>query len=270
MKEQLEIARRAAELLPGPDPEIALILGSGLGDFVDKLENAVAVSTTEIEGYPPSTVPGHSGRIVLGRLEGKSVLAFQGRIHYYEGYHPRQVVLPVLIARERGARKLVVTNAAGGINRYFRPGDLMLITDHINLMGMNPLLGPNDETLGPRFPDMSAPYDPDWIRTVEKLGLELRIPLHRGVLMGLSGPSYETPAEIRMMQRVGADAACMSTIPEVIMANYLGLRVLGISLITNLASGLGSSTLDHEEVTETAGRAAAKFAALLSAVIKRS
>lgn len=253
--------------LAGPAPDAALILGSGLGDFADELEPVSAVSTDEIPGYPPSTVVGHKGRIVLGRLQGKTLLAFQGRIHYYEGYAPGDVVLPVRIAQALGVKQLLVTNAAGGINRHFQPGDLMLITDHINLMGINPLHGPNDETLGPRFPDMSAPYDPEWIDQTEALGLSLGIGLKRGVLMGLTGPSYETPAEIRMMAQLGADAACMSTIPEVIYANYAGMKVLGISCITNLASGISPHPLNHDEVTEVAGRVKETFTRLIRGVI---
>ncbi len=274
MKKQLAIADSVREMLlesqPDLKPTLAVILGSGLGEFADNLDVIKAVPTDEIPGYPHSTVPGHAGRIILGRLDDKIILAFQGRIHYYEGYDSRTVVLPVLIAHQMGCSKLLVTNAAGGINRHFLPGDLMLITDHINLMGMNPLLGVNDDELGPRFPDMSAAYNPEWIKSAAAIGLELGIALQRGVLMGLSGPSYETPAEIRMMSRLGADAACMSTIPEVIYASYLGLKVLGISCITNLASGISSGPLDHSEVTETADRVKDKFTRLVAEVIRQA
>ncbi|MBL7033900.1 MAG: purine-nucleoside phosphorylase [Candidatus Delongbacteria bacterium] len=269
MNPYLDTAREAGKLLAGTQPDITVILGSGLGEFADRLDPIKTLPTTEIPGYPHSTVPGHAGRIVLGRLDEKVVLAFQGRIHFYEGYAAQAVVLPVMIARQLGCDRLLVTNAAGGINRQFSPGDLMLITDHINLMGMNPLLGVNDETLGPRFPDMSAPYDPAWIESASTIGHELGIALQRGILMGLSGPSYETPAEIRMMDRLGADAACMSTIPEVIYASYLGIRVLGISCITNLASGIASGPLDHTEVTETADRVKEKFTRLVGEIIRR-
>ncbi len=274
MKKQLAIAENVRNLLLGSQPELkpalAVILGSGLGEFADKLEVISEVRTDEIPDYPVSTVPGHAGRIVLGKLADKLILAFQGRIHYYEGYEPRMVVLPVLIARQLGCTHLLVTNAAGGINRHFQPGDLMLITDHINLMGMNPLIGVNDDDLGPRFPDMSAAYDPDWIENAAAIGLKLGIALQRGVLMGLSGPSYETPADIRMMSRLGADAACMSTIPEVIYAGFLGLKVLGISCITNLASGIASGPLDHSEVTETADRVKDKFTRLVAEIIRQA
>ena len=268
MNNYKEMMQWVREHLSGPVPEAALILGSGLGDFANELEPIAAVSTHEIPGYPVSTVPGHAGRIVLGTLHGKTLLAFQGRIHYYEGYSPREVVLPVQIAHSLGARRLMVTNASGGINRHFTPGDLMLITDHVNLMGINPLHGKNDDELGPRFPDMSAPYSPDWIDRTEKLALSMGIGLKRGVLMGLTGPSYETPAEIRMMSRLGADAACMATIPEVIFANYLGMEVLGISCITNLASGISPNPLNHEEVTEVAGQVKGLFTRLIRGIIR--
>ncbi len=266
----LPLAQTINRQLDGLKPELAVILGSGLGEFADHLEAVQSLSTAEIPDYPRSTVPGHAGRIVLGRLGERNVLAFQGRIHYYEGYPPGAVVLPVLIAGQMGCERLLVTNAAGGINRHFTPGDLMLITDHINLMGINPLLGVNDDELGPRFPDMSAPYDPQWIERATAVGLESGIALQRGVLMGLSGPSYETPAEIRMMSRLGADAACMSTIPEVIYANYLGLKVLGISCITNMASGIAAGPLDHADVTETADRVKEDFTRLVAAIIRNS
>jgi purine-nucleoside phosphorylase len=274
MNKQIAIANTVREMLLASQPELkptlAVILGSGLGEFADNLEVIKALPTDEIPDYPRSTVPGHAGRIILGRLDGKTILAFQGRIHFYEGYEPRTVVLPVLIARQMGCSQLLVTNAAGGINRSFQPGDLMLITDHINLMGMNPLLGVNDDELGPRFPDMSSAYNPEWIASAAAIGQKLGIELQRGVLMGLSGPSYETPAEISMMDRLGADAACMSTIPEVIYASYLGLKVLGISCITNMASGISAGPLDHSEVTETADRVKEKFTRLVAEIIRQA
>jgi purine-nucleoside phosphorylase len=250
-------------------PEIGLILGSGLGSFADTLDNADKIPTAEIPHYPRSTVEGHSGNLVFGQYRGINVLAVQGRTHYYEGYTMKQVTYVVRIMQSLGVKKLIVTNAAGGVNRKFKPGDLMIIEDHINMFGDNPLIGPNEESLGPRFPDMSAPYDPEYISLLEEIGLELNIPLQKGVLFGMSGPSYETPAEVRMIAALGGDTANMSTIPEVIVARHAGMRVCGISCITNYASGLSSQPLSHEEVTVVANQVKEKFTRLVKELIVR-
>jgi purine-nucleoside phosphorylase len=235
------------------DPVIGLILGSGLGEVASAVENAVAVPYSEIPGFPSSAVAGHAGLLIAGDFAGVPAIVMQGRFHHYEGHPAGVVALPVRLLIRLGIRILVVTNAAGGINRQFRAGDLMLIDDHINLMGANPLTGPvNDGEQ--RFPDMSAPYDPALMAIVERVALEKGIPLRCGVYCALPGPSYETPAEVRMLDRFGADAVGMSTAPEVIVARASGVRVVGVSIITNAASS-HSGTVSHEEVLQAGHRA---------------
>jgi purine-nucleoside phosphorylase len=253
---------------PGSEPGIAVVLGSGLGGFADTLEDGRPVDAAEIPGWPVSTVEGHSGRLVLGRTAGKTVVVMQGRVHFYEGHPIDRVVFPVRVLGRLGVRVLVLTNAAGGIRPGLKPGDLMLITDHINWMGVNPLVGPNDPGFGPRFPDLSAPYDPALIAAAEAGASELNIPVTRGVLAATSGPSYETAAEIRMLGRFGADAVCMSTVPETIAAVHMGMRVLGISCIANAAAGLGPGPLTHDEVRRNADAARDRFSRLIGAVIR--
>lgn len=242
--------------------DFGLILGSGLGELADEIEDAVMISYDEIPFFPVSTVVGHAGQLVYGSLAGKKVLAMQGRFHYYEGHSMQTVTYPVRVMASLGAHSVIVTNACGGVNESFVPGDLMLITDHINFTGENPLIGPNEDEMGPRFPDMSQAYTPDYQATAkaaaEKLGLDLK----EGVYMGYSGPTYETPAEIRMSRTIGADAVGMSTVPEVIVAAHSGLKVLGISCITNLAAGM-QANLSHEEVVETTQRVKQSFKALV-------
>ncbi|MFQ5750382.1 MAG: purine-nucleoside phosphorylase [bacterium] len=250
-------------------PGIAIILGSGLGPFADELRNKTVIETASIPHYPVSTVEGHAGKWVFGEIEDKKILAVQGRVHVYEGYTLPQVTYPVHLMAELGVQYLIVTNAAGGLNPKFSPGDLMLIADHINLMFDNPLSGPNDQSLGPRFPDMSEPYSRQLMDLVEKTALELGIKLQEGVLAASKGPTYESAAEIRMMQRLGGDAGTMSTVPEVITAVYRGLKVLGISCITNMATGLSHKKLSHDEVTEVADLVKEKFSRLLKAVIRK-
>ena len=247
-------------------PDLVLILGSGLGALADEAEDAVTIPTAEIPGYPRSTVQGHAGRLVFGTLEGTSVLFVQGRVHLYEGHEPRALSFPVRLAHALGARRLLVTNAAGGIDPTFVPGTLMFITDHLNLAFASPLAGPvfPDE---PRFPDLAAPYTPDWLDRAEHLALERGIPTRRGVYLWTRGPSYETPAEIRFFRRIGADAVGMSTVPEVIQAAALGMPVLGISAITNAAAGLNAAPLNHEEVMEVGRQVQARFATLVRAIV---
>lgn len=229
------------------------MLGSGLGDLAESVEAAVVVPTEELPGYPASTVAGHQGRLVFGRMEGRDVVFVQGRVHLYEGGTVHATTFPVRLVHALGARRLLVTNAAGGINPSFRPGTLMFITDHVNLAWASPLVGPNLDG-GPRFPDMSAPYDPGWIDRAERVALDRGIATRRGVYVWTRGPSYETKAEIRMFARLGADAVGMSTVPEVIQARYLGMAVLGLSTITNPAAGLGADVLDHEDVLRVGRR----------------
>lgn len=251
-------------------PHAMLVLGSGLGGLADEIEDPVRISFAEIPGFPRRTqeLAGHAGALVAGRLEGVEVAAMQGRFHLYEGWEPADVALPVRALAALGAGMLLVTNAAGGIRPGFRPGDLMLIADHVNLMSRSPLIGavvPGEE----RFPDMSDPYDAGFRRVAEEVALELGIPLAQGVYAALLGPSYETPAEIRMLARLGADAVGMSTVPEVLVARALGVRVLGISCITNLAAGLGGQKLSHDEVMETGAAVRDRLVALVRGVLPR-
>lgn len=250
-------------------PEIALILGSGLGALADEVENATVIATQDIPGYPASTVQGHAGRLVLGHLAGRPVLVIQGRVHLYEGHAPRDVAFPVRLAHALGARRLLLTNAAGGIRPDFPPGTLMLITDHLNLAGASPLTGPtgDGET---RFPDMSDPYDRAWREAAARVALEERIPYREGVYVWTAGPSYETPAEIRFFARIGADAVGMSTVPETIQAAALGMKVLGISTITNPAAGLSATPLNHEEVMEVGQQVRERLGAWVRAIVART
>jgi purine-nucleoside phosphorylase len=250
----------------GPPPDVALILGTGFGALADVLEDAAEAAYATIPGFPPPTVAGHRGAVRVGRLEGRRSAVLAGRFHLYEGHDIATVALPARAAVRWGVRTLIVTNAAGGIDRRFRAGDLMLIDDHINLMGANPLIGSvlEGET---RFPDMSAPYDPELMATAERVALRERIRLARGVYCALPGPSYETPAEIRMLARMGADAVGMSTVPEVLVARAAGVRVLGFSLITNPAAGLSREPLSHAEVLAAGERAQAASEALVRGIL---
>jgi purine-nucleoside phosphorylase len=246
--------------------DVAIILGSGLGAFAETFEDATAVNTSELPGYPVSTVPGHAGRIVTGRVGKVRVLAFQGRIHQYEGYAPSEVVIPVRLAHKLGAKILIVTNASGAMTKRFAPGDLLLIDDHINLQFRNPLRGPLVKG-DARWPDCGYAYDRELCMLAERVALEQGITLKRGVLAGMLGPTYETPAETRMLARLGADAGCMSTVPEVVCAAALGLRVLGISCVTNWAAGINDTPLDHVDVQRVAAQASGRFAKLLKGVL---
>lgn len=250
------------------EPKIGLILGSGLGDLADEIQDADYIPYHALPYFPEPTVKGHVGRFVVGTLEGKEVVAMQGRYHHYEGYSLRQVAFPVDVMKALGIHYLIVTNAAGGINTSFSPGDLMLIQDHINMLGGSPLIGPDDETSGPRFPDMSSAYDRKLIQLAEEKADQLDVAVKKGVYLATPGPQYETPAEIRMMRVMGADAVGMSTVPEVIEAAHAGLRVLGISCITNMASGILDQPLSHAEVIETANKVKDHFTQLVQAVVK--
>lgn len=242
--------------------DFGLILGSGLGELADEIENPVVIPYEEIPYFPVSTVVGHAGQLVYGTLAGKKVLAMQGRFHYYEGHSMKTVTYPVRVMAALKAHSLIVTNACGGVNETFEPGDLMLITDQINFMGTNPLIGENEEDLGPRFPDMSQAYNGEYRAAAKEVASTKGLHLKEGVYMGFSGPTYETPAEIRFARSIGADAVGMSTVPEVIVAVHSGLKVLGISCITNLAAGM-QANLNHEEVVETTQRVKAEFKALI-------
>lgn len=248
--------------------EVGLILGSGLGELGDEVENPIVIPYETIPNFPVSTVKGHAGCLVYGDLSGKKVLAMQGRFHYYEGYSMKTITYPVLVMKALGAHSIIVTNACGGVNENFKPGDLMIIKDHINYMGDNPLIGKNNEDMGPRFPDMTNSYTPKYRELAKDVAKELGLPIHEGVYMAYTGPIYETPAEIRMSRILGADTVGMSTVPEVIAATHAGLNVLGISCITNLAAGMQES-LNHEEVVETTIRVKEDFKTLIKETLKR-
>lgn len=249
------------------EPRIALVLGSGLGDFADEFQNAVAIPYAEIPGFPTSTAQGHAGRLVVGAVADVPVLAMQGRVHFYEGYSLEEVTFPVRTFGLLGIKTLVLTNAAGGVDTGLSQGALMLISDHLNLMGVNPLRGQNEQRFGPRFPDMTEIYSRELqqqaLAEAEVMGIDLR----RGVYAGLAGPSYETPAEIHMLRGFGAAAVGMSTVPEAIVARHMGMQVLGISCITNMAAGIGDQLINHEEVMETGRRVRDTFARLLGRLI---
>lgn len=235
-----------------PRPHIGIVLGSGLGAFADELDQAVEIPYGEIPGWPASTAIGHAGKLVIGTLGAARVAALSGRAHLYEGYSPQQVIFGVRTLGALGIRSIVFTNAAGGINLAYQRGALVLISDHINLQGANPLVGPNDDSLGPRFPDMSEIYSSAYRETAKRVAREMSIEIHEGVYAAMLGPSYETPAEIRYLRAIGADLVGMSTVLEAIAANHMGMRSLGISCVTNMAAGILPQKLNHEEVLETA------------------
>ena len=263
LEETVTCVKRLTDLRP----TIGVILGSGLGQLVERMTDTVAIDYRDLPHFPAPTVAGHAGRLVIGRIEGVPVMAMQGRFHYYEGHDMRTIAFPTAFMQRFGARTLIVSNAAGGINRGFTPGDLMLITDHLNLIGTNPLIGLNDERLGPRFPDMTEAYSPRLIALAEEAAAELGTSLRRGVYAGLSGPCYETAAEIRYLERIGADAVGMSTVPEVIVARYLGMEVLGISCVTNMATGIATVKHAHDEVVRIANEASTRFRTLVATTI---
>ena len=250
-------------------PEIAVVLGSGLGGFVEALEDTVVVPYADIPNFPRATAAGHAGQLVIGRIGNLAVAAMQGRVHAYEGYSTREAAFPVRVLGRLGIKTLALTNAAAGINPSYREGALVLIRDHINLQGSNPLHGPNDERFGPRFPDMTEAYAARYRQIAQGAARELAIELPEGVYAAHAGPSYETPAEIRFLRTIGADLVGMSTVPEVIVARHMGIEVLAISCVTNLAAGLSGGAITHEEVLETGERAGKTLTALLAAILPR-
>ena len=250
-------------------PKIAIILGTGLGSLAEDIEEKEIIPYSEIPNFPISTVQSHSGNLVLGKLGNKEVVAMQGRFHYYEGYSLKEVTFPVRVMKKLGADTIIISNAAGGMNRFFKRGDLMLITDHINLFGDNPLIGPNDDELGPRFPDMSEAYSKELIELAKKIALKEKIRLQEGIYAGLTGPTLETPAEYRFLIKVGADAVGMSTVPEVIVANHMEMKVLGISCITDLAIDGVVVKTSVEEILKAASDAEPIMTKLIGKVIKK-
>src|SRR5215212_4313385 len=265
--ERAEHATRVIRARISVEPRVAIVLGSGLGGFADDFDEAVGIPYEEIPGFVRSTAQGHVGRLVVGKVDSVPVVAMQGRVHYYEGYSFEEVTFPVRTFKLLGIKTLILTNAAGGINVQLTQGALMVISDHLNLIGDNPLRGANDERFGPRFPDMSAVYSPELQELVVDEAKATGVEVRRGIYGALSGPSYETPAEIHLLRSLGADAVGMSTVPEAIVARHMGLEVLGISCITNMAAGIGDEPINHEEVMATGDRVRETFAELLSKVI---
>lgn len=268
MYEQLQETLEYVQGRCSTKPYAGIVLGSGLGGLVDRIEDAVFIDYHDIPHFPVSTVAGHAGKLVFGRIGRTFVVAMQGRFHYYEGHDMRTVIYPVALMKLLGAETLLVSNSAGGMNPNFSPGDLMLIHDHINLFGDNPLMGLNDERLGPRFPDMTEPYSPELIELAEGKAQDLGFSFRKGVYVGVSGPAYETAAEIRYMQTIGGDAVGMSTVPEVMTARYLNMDVIGISCITNMSTGIAKVKHSHEEVVKTANAAAERFCTVVTDILK--
>ena len=270
MDEMKRIDEAAAKVLAVCDKaDIGVILGSGLGDYAEALEDAVKLPYSEIPGFPRSTVAGHAGMWCCGTLHGKRVVMMQGRFHYYEGYGMKDVTLPVRVMQKIGVKTLIVTNAAGGVNLGYHPGELMVIGDMFSMTAQNPLIGPNLDVFGPRFPDMSCAFDKELRALAHECANEQGFALREGVYAQMTGPTYETPAEIRMLRTLGADAVGMSTVPEVIVARHGGMRVLGISCITNMAAGILDQPLNHAEVTDTANRVKGQFRSLLDGIIEK-
>lgn len=251
------------------EPSIAIILGSGLGSLAEEITESVAIPYEQIPHFPVSTVEGHAGQLVVGKLSGQTVIAMQGRFHYYEGYPMQDVTYAIRVMKQLGVEKLIVTNAAGAVNKSFVPGDLMLISDHINLSGNNPLIGKNLDKFGPRFPDLSNAYNLSLQEIAKDVAKQEKIDLKQGVYVFLSGPTYETPAEIRMIRMLGGDAVGMSTAPEVIVAVHSGIEVVGISCLTNMAAGILEQPLNHEEVIETSERVKAKFSTFVKSLLAK-
>ena len=267
--ERAEHAARTIRARVKQEPRVAVVLGSGLGGFADDFEDAVAIPYEDIPGFVRSTAQGHAGRLVVGKIDQVPILAMQGRVHYYEGYSMEEVTFAIRTFKLLGVKTLLLTNAAGGINVQLSQGALMVISDHLNLMGVNPLRGANDERFGPRFPDMSAVYSPALQEIVVEEARALGIELRRGIYAALSGPNYETPSEIHLLRNCGADAVGMSTVPEAIVARQMDMEVLGISCITNMASGISDEPINHDEVMETGNRVRSTFTQLLRRVVSR-
>jgi purine-nucleoside phosphorylase len=265
MREAVAFIRRQTDRAP----RVAVVLGSGLGAFADELSDRIEVPYADIPGWPVSTAVGHAGKLILGKLDDLDIAVLAGRSHLYEGYTPAQVTLGIRVLHELGIRSIVFTNAAGGINTFYSQGALVLISDHLNLQGSNPLIGPNDDALGPRFPDMTEAYSSAYRVIAQQVAAKLGIPLPEGVYAALTGPSYETPAEIRYLRAIGADLVGMSTVPEVIVANYLGMRVLAISCVTNMAAGILPQKISHEEVLETGRQVRDRLVRFLKALLPR-
>lgn len=269
LSDRAEEAARTIRSRTAVNAQTAIVLGSGLGDFAEEFEDRVSLPYREIPGFVSSTAQGHVGSLVVGKVGGVQILAMQGRVHYYEGYSLEEVTFPIRTFGRLGIRNLILTNAAGGIDVQLKQGALMVISDHLNLMGVNPLRGPNDDRFGPRFPDMSEVYSRELQELATEEARSLGITVRRGIYAGLAGPSYETPAEIHMLRSFGADAVGMSTVPEAIVARHMGMKVLGLSCITNMAAGISEAPINHEEVIETGQKVRETFTQLLRRVISK-
>lgn len=264
-------AKEAAEFIKSKSshsPKVGLVLGSGLGVYADKIENQEVIDYGDIPHFHKTSVVGHAGKLILGTVQGVNVVAFQGRFHAYEGHDLETVCLPVRVMKALGCEMVILTNASGGINPNYVPGDLVAITDHLNMTGRNPLVGKNDDELGPRFPDMTETYNIEMRLLAKKAASEMGVDLKDGIYTGVMGPTYETPAEIQMYKKLGGDLVGMSTVPEAIAAHHAGLKVLGIACVTNLAAGISKEKLDHADVKEVANKAIAKFSNLLTETVK--
>ncbi len=272
MKDYKTMIKEAADYLKSKIstlPKIAIVLGTGLGGLGEKIEEKIVIPYNEIPNFPVSTVQGHKGNLIFGKIGEKFVVAMQGRFHYYEGYSMKEVTFPVRVFKALGVEYLIVSNAAGGLNREFEVGDLMIISDHINFMGTNPLIGPNDDELGPRFPDMHGVYSKELIKKAQEIARKIGAPIRKGVYVAVSGPTFETNAECRMLRILGGDAVGMSTVPEVIVARHAGIpHIFGVSLISDMATGEGSETVSHEEVLEAGRKAEPKFIELIMNLVK--
>jgi len=271
MNEYLNKIKQTAEQVRskiGAKPRIAIVLGSGLGNLSDYMSNRIELPFEDIPNFPRTTVPGHEGKLIFGELGGAEIVAMKGRFHYYEGWNMEEIVFPLRMFKLLGVENLILTNAAGGINTQFRPGDLMLIKDHIGFLAENPLRGANIDEFGPRFPDMSQVYDREIIEIAAECAMKLHCEIRRGVYAYAKGPSFETPAEIRAFRLLGADAVGMSTVPEAIAARHMGMRILGISCITNMAAGVLDQALNHEEVIKTGKSVEEKFSTLVNEIVK--
>lgn len=267
--QRMEEAKSYIQSQTNVQPQIGLILGSGLGELANDIHDAVRIPYESIPHFPVSTVEGHAGQLVTGRLHNKTVIAMQGRFHYYEGYSMQEVTFPVRVMKALGVDHLIVTNACGGMNPDFKPGDLMLIKDHLNMTGANPLIGSNEAELGPRFPDMSRAYTPELLELVRETAKSLGIAVQQGVYAGITGPTYMTPAELKMLRKLGGDAVGMSTVPEVIVASHMAMKVIGISCVTDMAIGEHLEPLSHEQVIEVANRTKPMFISLVREIIAR-
>ena len=269
MFEKLNSAVNYIQSIIATKPKVGIVLGSGLGEFVEQIENKIIISYNDIPHFKKTTVEGHEGKLIFGKIKGVDIAVMQGRLHSYEGLPMEEVVFPVRLLALLGISSLILTNAAGGVNLNYRPGDLVLILDHLNLMGKNPLIGPNDNLMGPRFPDMSHAYNPELNNILRTVSKNLGYKLQEGVYAGVLGPTYETPAEIKMFRILGADMVGMSTVPETIAANHMGLKVCGISCITNMGAGITNQTLKHEDIKDEALKAMKHFTALLNHSIEK-